>query len=374
MQTFKISQSVPAKSLNLMKLKSNINSLVRVQTSENRDVVNGLLLDRNERVETFNVKTYKSILKNISRFSLNATPDIQNLYKKISKFFKVQKNSIFIGQGITELMSHLIFSLVEKNQEVIVLDPTYPMYDVLCKLHGVKLKKWKFNKNLSLELKDLKKVVTKKTKIIFLVNPNLPIEFEFNRKLKSEIYKFCVKRNIILVYDEAYYHFGSKSEIHNAAKKKNLIVMRTFSKAWGLPSIRLGFLVANKRLCNYVSKCRSLVETNALSYQIAMWALNNKKILNNHVSQIKKGSKYVRKRLKNLNIFFKGGNVTNAILIKLQSKNETEELRLFMKKRKIYIRTNFQNNIEDCIRISLGPAEKMRVFLNAFESWLKIKR
>ena len=72
--------------------------------------------------------------------------------------------------------------------------------------------------------------------------------------------------------------------------------MRTFSKAWGLPSIRLGFLVTNRKLCEYISKCRSLVETNALSYQIAMWALNNRKILDNHVLQIKKGSKYIQKK------------------------------------------------------------------------------
>ena len=205
-----------------MKFKSNINSLTRVQTSENRDVINGLLLDRNERVESFNDNTYKSILKNISRFSLNATPDIQNLYKKISKFFRIKRENIYIGQGITELMSQLIFSLSEKNEEIVVLDPTYPMYDVLCKLHGVKLKKWKFNKNLSLESKDLKKIVSSKTKIIFLVNPNLPIEYEFNKKLKNEIYNFCQKKDIVLVYDEAYYHFGSKSEIKNAVKRKTL--------------------------------------------------------------------------------------------------------------------------------------------------------
>ena len=83
---------------------------------------------------------------------------------------------------------------------------------------------------MSLEFSDLKRLL-QKTKVIFLVNPNLPIEFEFDKKLKSKIYKLCLKKNIILVYDEAYYHFGSKSEIKNSVKK-NLIVMRTFSKAW----------------------------------------------------------------------------------------------------------------------------------------------
>ena len=354
--------------------KPHILKLERLQTSENRDIKKGVLLDRNERVENFNEVTYRKIIKSISRFSINATPDIQNLYKNLSKFFRVKKNNIYIGQGITELMSQIIFSLVKKNEEVVIMDPTYPMYEVLCNLNEVKIKKWKFNKDLSLEFNDLKKIVTKKTKVIFLVNPNLPIEFEFDKTLKDKIYKFCVKKNIILVYDEAYYHFGSKSEIKNSVKKKNLIVMRTFSKAWGLPSIRLGFLVTNTKLCEYISKCRSLVETNALSFQIAMWALNNRKILDNHVSQIKEGSKYIQKSLKKLNIFFKGGNVTNAVLIRLRNKKDTENLRLFMRKKKIYIRTNFKDKIENCIRISLGPVDKMKIFISEFKNWLKIKR
>ena len=354
--------------------KPHIQKLERTQTSENRDIKKGVLLDRNERVENYNEATYRKIIKSISRFSINATPDIQNLYKNLSKFFKVNKNNIYIGQGITELMSQIIFSLVKKNEEVVIMDPTYPMYEVLCNLNEVKIKKWKFNKNLSLEFNDLKKIVTKKTKVIFLVNPNLPIEFEFDNTLKNKIYKFCLKKNIILVYDEAYYHFGSKTEIKNSVKKKNLIVMRTFSKAWGLPSIRLGFLVTNRKLCEYISKCRSLVETNALSFQIAMWALNNRKILDNHVSQIKQGSKYIQKRLKELNIFFKGGIVTNAILIRLKDRKETENLRLFMRKKKIYIRTNFKGKIENCIRISLGPVDKMKIFMSAFNNWLKLKR
>ena len=70
-----------------MYFKNHINKLVRVQTSENRDIKNGILLDRNERVESFDNKTYKKILKSISRYSINATPDIQALYKKLLQDF-----------------------------------------------------------------------------------------------------------------------------------------------------------------------------------------------------------------------------------------------------------------------------------------------
>ena len=219
-----------------------------------------------------------------------------------------------------------------------------------------------------------KKIKKIKPKLVAIANPNQPIEAMLNLKQIKNICKLAEKFGSLVIIDEAYYHFGSKSEIKNSVKKKNLIVMRTFSKAWGLPSIRLGFLVTNRKLCEYISKCRSLVETNALSFQIAMWALNNRKILDNHVSQIKKGSEYIQKNLTKLNIFFKGGNVTNAVLIRLRNKKDTEKLRLFMRKKKIYIRTNFKDKIKNCIRISLGPVDKMKIFMSEFKNWLKIKR
>ena len=89
--------------------KPHIQKLVRLQTSDNRDIKRGILLDRNERVENCNEITYRKIVRSISRFSINATPDIQNLYKNLSKFFKISKDHIYIGQGITELMSQIIF-------------------------------------------------------------------------------------------------------------------------------------------------------------------------------------------------------------------------------------------------------------------------
>ena len=351
-----------------MKFKTHIDNLVRLQTSQNRDIERGVLLDRNERVENFDKKTFDKILKSISRFSINATPDVQDLYKSLSKTFKIKKENIFIGQGITELMSQIIFSLVKKDEEVIVMDPTYPMYDVLCKLHNVKYKKWKFNSDYKLDVKSLKRIINKKTKILFIVNPNLPIEYELSNKQKKEIYNICKINKTILVYDEAYFHFGAKSEIKNSLNK-DIIVMRTFSKAWGLPSIRLGFLVTNKKLRDYLSKCRSLVETNAFSFQVAMWALKNKYILKQHVNQIKKGSKFLTKNFKKIKQPFIGGKVTNAMLVKLNSSSDVKNVKKYMERKKIYIRTNFKNEIQNFFRISLGSEKKMKIFFKFFLKW-----
>ena len=170
----------------------------RYQTSENRDVLNGIILDRNERADHYADNEFKNFLSRIPKFSLNATPDISLLYNKIAKLHNLKRDNIYITQGITECMSRIIFSFMKKKDELIIMKPTYPMYNVLCNLHNVKYKEWKFNKNLKLSIGDLKKLINKKTKVIFLVNPNLPIEYEISENDKKEILKICKKRKISL--------------------------------------------------------------------------------------------------------------------------------------------------------------------------------
>ena len=351
-------------------LKKHIESLNRVQTSLSRNIEKGIILDRNERVDVFDKNTFKKIINSISQYSLSATPDVTTLYEKIAKYHGLKKNNIYITQGITECMSHIIFSIIKKNDEVIILDPTYPMYKVLCKLHNAKYKLWKFNKELKLNIEDLKKLITKKTKILFMVNPNLPIEYEFSETYKNEIYKICKKRNILVVYDEAYYHFGSKSEIKKIKKHQNLIVMRTFSKAWGLSGIRLGYMVSNNKLCNYISKCRSLVETNSMTYQVALWAIK-KKIFKEHVKKVKMGAKFLKNKLKSIGDVFHGGNRTNAIILKLPDVKSTENLKKNLFRKKIYIRNNFGKPIENYVRVSLGSPKKLSVFFKEYLKWKK---
>ena len=106
-------------------LKKHIESLVRVQTSLNRNIEKGIILDRNERVDVFDNTTFKKIIKSISKYSLSATPDMTSLYKQIAKYHELKRNNIYITQGITECISHIIFSILNKSDEAILLYPTY---------------------------------------------------------------------------------------------------------------------------------------------------------------------------------------------------------------------------------------------------------
>ena len=351
--------------------KPHITKLNRVQTSLNRDLLKGINLDRNEKVDLFDNKLQNEIKKKLTKNIFNSTPDITSLYYELSKYLKISKSNIYITQGITEGIFQILFSLVKKSEEVIILNETYPMYRILCKLNNIKFNQWNFNKNFKLSIKDLKKLISNNTKVLFLVNPNLPIEYEFSSKFKKEILNLCKKKNIILVYDEAYFDFGSKSELKKSVKSKNMIVMRTFSKAWGLPGIRLGYMVSNKELIRYLSKCRSLVETNGFSFEIAKWALKKRKILKDHSKTIKEGYRYLSKEFERSGDKYYGGKVTNAILLDLKSKKNCKSLKKFLASRKIYIRDGFQRPIENYVRISLCSKKKLKVFFFYYKEWKK---
>jgi len=94
----------------VLQLKKNILNLKRIQTSLNRDLTRGINLDRNERVDLFQAKIQNKLKKNFSKSIFNATPDITPLYKDLSKYHKVHEKNIYIAQGITECISHIIFS------------------------------------------------------------------------------------------------------------------------------------------------------------------------------------------------------------------------------------------------------------------------
>ena len=130
-----------------MQFKIHQDRLVRLQTSQNRDLKKGIILDRNERADSYKSSDFKKALNSFSINSFNATPDISQLYKEIAKLHKVNRNNIYITQGITECMSHIIFSTLKRNDEAIIMSPSYPMYDVLLKLHNVNYKLLRFTKN-----------------------------------------------------------------------------------------------------------------------------------------------------------------------------------------------------------------------------------
>jgi len=352
-------------------VKPHIKKLERYQTSIGRDLDQGVRLDRNEKVSDFSKKEINDILSIFNNYSLSASPEAFSLYHKIAKSLNISKDNIFVTCGITEGIRILYDFCTNPGDNVICLDPTYPMYWIYANMYEVKYRKISYNsRSLVPDMDTLYDQMDEKTRFVFIPNPNLPIESCFSVDDIRNILEKCRSNNTMLVIDEAYYFFGAPSVLKLINQYENLIVFRTFSKAYGLAGLRIGFMVSQTQNIDKISKSRSLVESNTLSMQIAEYFLEHTEFLDQHVQEVKEGSSFIQKELTQLGLRWYGGNYTNGILIYLKSKKDSEDFVAYLKKKKIYIRGSFEPPFESTVRVSIGAKSKMEVFVNGLKEWL----
>lgn len=254
----------------------------------------------------------------------------------------------------------------EKYSNIIVPHPSFAMYDVYAKLFNVKIKKINYDKDNELKYNSIFKLIDSKTSIIFIPNPNMPIEGFLTLNKIEKLAKICDNKKIILFIDEVYFHFNNGSAIKLINKYKNLIIARSFSKAFGLASIRLGYLISNKNNVQYISNSRSGYETNMLSVSVASYFIDNFDIVTKYVKDIKDGIDFLKKELDKNKIPFTGGVYGNYIFIKLDSIEQVKYINQHLIKKNIYIRIKWPKPYQNHICVSGSIKKNMKLFLKEF--------
>lgn len=354
------------------RFKKHLLAIERKRTSTGRDLQKGLRLDRNERVTEFPKKIMKDIYRLLPSYLFNAYPDIDHFYGALSKWIRVPADQLYVTNAITEGIRIIFETLISEGNEVVMIQPTFPMYKIYADIYQAKLKEVPFKKDLTLDTQAICDAISKRTVLVCLPNPNLPIESVFNLKEIRQIANKCKECDSFFIIDEAYAFFGAQSAMPLLAEYDNIIIFQTFSKAFGLAGVRLGYIISTKENIEYFSKTRSLVESNTLSLAVGEYMLNHVEIMHKYVDEVSQGRDYVQDRLSKLGIRWSGGNFSNGMLIFLRDKKQTQELLEALKKEKIYLRGSFEYPIENCIRLTLGPKSIMAQFMREFENILKI--
>ena len=282
----------------MINLKKHLLKINRLRIPEKRDLKFGLRLDRNERVSDWEQNIFSKIFKNFKGYNLSIYPDLDKIYNKIAKFDKVKTENILLTSGIDGGIRVLFESFLNEKDKIAVPNPTYAMYEVYSKIFKTKLIKVNFDKNFKIDLKSLELILKKNIRVIFLPNPNQPIENYTVLKKLNELAKKCARNKCILFVDEAYFHFGSQTAVGLIKRYNNVIIARTFSKGFGVPSIRLGYLISNKNLIKFLSANRLAHETNTLSVKVADYLLDNWKLVKKYNQEVIRSREFVKKRIK----------------------------------------------------------------------------
>ena len=318
---------------------------------------NYLRLDKNERVSDFRANIIKKI--QLTSFDLSAYPETGFVYKSLANYLNISKKNLLMIPG-SDFGYRICFEYfcINKNKKIISLDPTFGMLEVYSKLYNIKKIKIGYNKNFSPNLTKLLKSINSKISLIVLANPNSPTGTILKFEKIIEIIKKAKKFNIPVLIDEAYFGFYQFSYIKLVNKFSNLLILRTFSKSFGLAGLRIGYLVANKNVIKEISKYKPMYEINSIACKIANFLIKNPKISTEYINKTNQGKKYLQKELIKLKIPYLK-TYANFIHIGLGKFKTIVEKNL--KRRKILVRKGpGVRGYEGYLRITLGPINEMK--------------
>ena len=312
---------------------------------------------RDEFKEMSSAFTFMDANENPFESGLNRYPDPQqNLVKEaLSKIKGVSKEHILLGNGSDEVLD-LIFRVFcePKEDQVIVLPPTYGMYEVLAKMNDIKLITIPLLDNFQPNIKKVVKVQNNNTKVLFLCSPNNPTANSFDANTIEILLK---EFNGIIVIDEAYIDFSIEdSWLSRLDEFPNLIVTQTLSKAYGLAGIRLGICYASQEIISILNKIKPPYNVNQLTQDVALKALLNRDEVNNQIKAITSERNQLIKDLKKLDIVDKVyASDANFLLVKVDDANLRYEQLL---NNGIVVRNRSNQMLcENCLRFTIGTKD-----------------
>ena len=326
-------------------------------------------LDKNERLADFESYFINKIKKKINSDYLNTYPEVEPLYEIFSKKFHLNKEMFVITAGSDMAIRSCFELIVRSGDKIITLFPTYGMVDVYAKLFEANQVKIHFNKKLELDINKLIKEINYETRLIVIANPNSPTGTIIENKQIVKILKKAKKFNCYVLIDEAYYGFCNITVMSYLKKFPNLIISRTFSKAYGLAGCRVGLIIANKTVAKRLYKFRPMYEINSISVLIIKEIMKNESILKKYIQETIKGKKYL---IKNLNKFgFSYYNsYANFLLVDFKTKNLKKKVWNYFKNKNIL--TAGEPNISGCknfLRFTLGPVKYMKLITNTLNKF-----
>lgn len=298
---------------------------------------------------------------------LNIYPDNESveLRKTIAKHWNVEPDEVVVGTGSNQLIQMIITVFVGTGEKVVYPWPTFSMYKINTLIAGgapvaVPLDK---ERDFLFDTDEFIAAVKKeKAKVVFLCNPNNPTGYLISLEDIERIAKEC--NNSIIVVDEAYAEFCSQSAIPLVKKYENLVVLRTFSKAYLLAGARCGYSVSGPEIANEINKIRPTYNISSLTQLIAQMVFEEQNEMQKMIQYLIDRRGELEAALKKAKDVYIYPSCANYILIKVP---RAEEISKELEKRGILIRS-FPNDpmLCDCIRITVGTKEQNDIFLEEF--------
>ncbi|MDR2018655.1 MAG: histidinol-phosphate transaminase [Syntrophobacterales bacterium] len=323
-----------------------------------------------------NENPYPPSRKTLSRI-LDALLDInrypggeENLKRSIAEFYKVRPDQVVLGDGSDELIEMILRALKYKEKsKVIISNPSFPFYAIASAIYGYEVEKVPLV-DMKIDLPSIKKAIDKRTRVIFLNNPLNPTGTAFEEE-SFRIFCHDLPSDILIVVDEAYAEFSENPKFPDTFSyigNHQVLVLRTFSKAYALAGLRVGYGVGEAPLVSYLERTRQPFSVNELALIGAKAALEDRGYLAKILMNNRKGKEFLHKALQGLSLECVPTEA-NFILFKIGDQAESTVKRLF--EEKILVRWMGAYTLPGYVRVSIGTPEENTRFIETLSRILK---
>jgi len=299
-------------------------------------------------------------------------PD-QNCYelnRLLSEKLGMAPENIAIGNGSDELMLLIALAFISAGDEVMISLNTFSTYEMVSNLMEASIVKINL-KNYTYDLSAMAQLASPKTKLIFVCNPNSPTgTMNTQKELDSLVAK--VSRDTIIVLDEAYGEYVESPDYPDSLEyvkaKKNVIVLRTFSKIYGLAGLRVGYAVSRPEIIKYLNLVRLPFSVNRLAQLAAAASLSDAGHVEKSIKNNSEGKAYLYKELEKLGVSFVK---TEANFVFINLNNDADAAFMELMRRGVIVRPLASFGMPGSIRVTIGTPEQNKKFVNALSEVIK---
>jgi histidinol-phosphate aminotransferase len=325
-----------------------------------------LRLDFNENTFAPSPKVMERLRK-VTAEGLTKYPEREPVERIVAAHFGLQGEQVLLTNGVDEAIHLMCCAFLEAEDEALVCTPSFFMYDVSVMMMTPHLRKVQAGPTLEFPFERFMAAITERTKLIIVASPNNPTGAVVNREHLLAIAKAAPQA--VVMVDEAYYHFHGESVMQDLAAVPNLIVARTFSKAYGLANLRIGMLAGSVALLKYLRKVSSPYNVNGVALDCLPVALADEDYLAWYIEQVRVGRERMMHGLRELGVPFFPSEA-NFVLMRIGPKHK--ELVAAMKGHGVLLRDRSADpGCEGFVRITIGLEEHVRQGLAALRSSLK---
>ena len=290
-----------------------------------------LRYDMNENPEGLPKEFVDSVLQEITPEFLSVYPEPDKFLNKYASFIHAQYENVLATNGSDMAIRYLLETFGEEGKEVVTVAPSFEMYWVNCSILGLK---------------------------------HVPVAYESDMSIKTENIVNAISEGAIVIVDEAYHYFYPNTFMEYALKGENVVILRTFSKLLSLAACRIGVIISNPRIIQYVKNAKLTFDVNSVALLFAEKILDHPELIAELIETEKAGKSYALKELQKKGYEYRDCE-GNYFLVK--PRHPAQEVAEALRSRKKILVHTFSNELlKDYLRISTGSRKAMEVFVEAF--------